>query len=98
MYHQGVTLHFTLRMKNATLLALGLLVVYGLVLCISPLRTSFDLVALGIKDYLLIRVAAIGWGVILRRIWRARLIERFLLVDRRKYMYLLHPCEDKTQA
>jgi len=49
------------------------------VLCISPLRTSFDLVALGIKDYLLIRVAAIGWGVILRWIWRARLIERFLL-------------------
>ena len=64
---------------------------------ISPLRTSFDLVALGIKDFLLIRVAAIGWGVILRWIWRARLLERFLLVDR-KYMYLLHPCEDKTQA
>lgn len=62
-------------------MALGLLVGYGMLLAISPLRAYFDLVPLRLSDYALIGVAAIAWGLSLRWMWRARLLERFLQVN-----------------
>jgi len=63
------------------LMALGLLVGYGMLLAIPPLRAYFDLVPLGLSDYALIGVAALAWGLSLRWMWRARLLERFLQVN-----------------
>lgn len=66
-----------------SLLALGLLVGYGIVLVFAPLRTLFDLMPLGMSDYALIGIVAIAWGLGLCGVWRVRLLERFLQVDRR---------------
>jgi cation-transporting ATPase E len=65
-----------------SLLALGLLLSYGIVLAVSPLRSLFDLMPLGMSDYTLIGIAAIAWGLSLCFVWRFRLLERFLQVDR----------------
>jgi cation-transporting ATPase E len=64
-----------------SLLALGLLVGYGVVQAVPPLRTLFDLMPLGMSDYALIGIAAIAWGFSLFWVWRFRLLERFLQVD-----------------
>jgi cation-transporting ATPase E len=61
-----------------TLLAVGLLVVYLVVIAFSPLRTFFSLAALHIIDYLFIGVAALIWSIVQRWLWRAHLLERFL--------------------
>jgi cation-transporting P-type ATPase E len=64
-----------------SLMALGLLAGYGLILAIPPLRAFFEMAPLSIGEYALIGVVAVGWGFTLRWIWRARLLERFLQVD-----------------
>jgi cation-transporting ATPase E len=64
-----------------TLLAFGLLGGYGIVLAVSPLRTLFDLLPLGISDDALIGGTALAWGFGLYWVWRARLLERFLQVN-----------------
>jgi cation-transporting ATPase E len=64
-----------------TLLALGLLVVYSLIIAIAPLRAFFSLTALEVQDYLFIGAAALIWSIIQRWIWRAHLFERFLQLD-----------------
>jgi cation-transporting P-type ATPase E len=66
-----------------SLLALGLLVSYAVMLAIAPLRTLFDLMPLRMSDYALISMAVIAWGIGLCWIWRVRLLERLLQVDRR---------------
>jgi cation-transporting P-type ATPase E len=67
-----------------TLLALGLLVGYGVLLVIPPLRAFFELTVLDAHSYLLIGLAALTWLLVLRWIWRARLLERFLQLDWRE--------------
>ncbi len=64
-----------------TLMALGLLVGYGVMLAIPPLREIFELMSLPIVVYALIGVIAVAWALTLRLIWRKRLLERFLQVD-----------------
>lgn len=66
-----------------SLLALGLLVSYGVVLSVAPLRTLFDLMPLRMSDYALIGTGVIAWGTGLRWAWRVRLLERLLQVDGR---------------
>jgi len=66
-----------------TLLALGLLLVYLVIIAIPTLRTFFSLAALDIPDYLFIGGAALVWGIIQRWIWRANLLERFLQIERK---------------
>jgi cation-transporting ATPase E len=61
-----------------TLLGLGLLVVYLVVIAVPPLRAFFSLAALRPIDYLFIAAAALIWSFIQRWIWRAHLLERFL--------------------
>ena len=67
-----------------TLLALGLLAGYAALLAIPPLRAFFDLTALDSLSYLFIELAALAWAVIVRWVWRARLLERFLQLDWRE--------------
>ncbi len=64
-----------------TLMALGLLVGYGVMLAIPPLGAIFEIRQLPIGVYILIGVVAVIWGLTLRWIWRKRLLERYLQVD-----------------
>ncbi len=61
-----------------TLLALGLFMVYLVILAIAPLRAFFSLAALNTIDSLLIGAAALIWSLVQRWIWRMHLLERFL--------------------
>jgi cation-transporting ATPase E len=63
-----------------TLLALGLLLDYAVMLALPPLRKFFELMSLHMSDYAVIGAIAVAWGLILLWIWRARLLERFLQV------------------
>jgi cation-transporting P-type ATPase E len=64
-----------------SMMALGLLVGYGIMLAIPPLGAFFEIARLPVSLYLLVGVVAAVWGVTLRWIWRKRLLERFLQVD-----------------
>lgn len=61
-----------------SILALGMLGVYGVVMGVPFLRTFFELTPLGAIDYLLIAIVVALWALLLRFIWRARLFERVL--------------------
>lgn len=61
-----------------TVLALGMLGVYGAVMAIPALRTFFELTALRGFDYLLIAIVVAMWAFVLRFTWRARIFERLL--------------------
>lgn len=64
-----------------TLMALGLLVGYGVMLAIPSLGAIFEIRPLPIGVYALIGFVAVVWGLTLRWIWRKRLLERYLQVD-----------------
>jgi cation-transporting ATPase E len=61
-----------------TLLALGMLGLFSLVLAVPPLRTFYELTPLRGWDYLIIVAAVTVWALLLRFTWRARLFERLL--------------------
>jgi cation-transporting ATPase E len=62
-------------------LALGLLAGYCGVMAIPAVRNAFELASLPLIDYALIILVVISWAVLLRFIWRERLLERLLEVD-----------------
>jgi len=64
-----------------TLLALGLLAVYLIVVALAPARAFFSLAAFNTMDYLLIGAAALLWSMLQRWIWRAHLLEHFLQLN-----------------
>lgn len=64
-----------------TLLALGLLVVFLILVTIPSIRTFFSLFPLNFTDYLLIGFVTIIWGLIQRWLWRINLLERFLQLE-----------------
>jgi cation-transporting ATPase E len=64
-----------------TLLALGMLVLYGVVTAVPPLRAFFELTPLRGWDYLLIAAVVLAWALLLRFVWRARILERLLSLD-----------------
>ncbi len=68
--------------RRPALLALALLAAYAVILAIPPLRGFFDLAPLGGWNYLLLGVAAAVWAFLLRWIWRAGWLERFLDIER----------------
>lgn len=51
---------------------------FVVVLTVPPLGKAFDIASLGGVDDLLIEAAVIVWAVVLRWVWRTRLMERFL--------------------
>jgi cation-transporting ATPase E len=61
-----------------TVLALGMLGLYGMIMAVPSLRTFFELTPLRGFDYLLIGIVVAGWALLLRLIWRGRLLERLL--------------------
>lgn len=64
-----------------TLLALGMLGLFGAIMAVPPLRTFFELTPLRGWDYLVIALVVIVWALLLRFIWRNRLFERFLRLE-----------------
>lgn len=64
-----------------TQLALILLGLYLVVLATPPLRNFFDLVPMPLGEYGALAALAIAWAILLRWVWRARILERFLDVD-----------------
>jgi cation-transporting ATPase E len=68
--------------RRPALLALVLLAAYVVILALPPLRGFFDLASLGGWSYLLLGAAAAVWAFLLRWIWRAGWMERFLDVER----------------
>jgi cation-transporting ATPase E len=59
-----------------TLLALGLLGLYGSFFVIEPVRDFFELSLIPLADVMLIAVVAIVWAALVMILWRTRLIER----------------------
>ncbi len=64
-----------------TFVALGLLLLYGLILLIPATRDFFNLALLQPKDYLFLGLVALEWGLIQRLLWRTRCFDRFLGVS-----------------
>jgi cation-transporting ATPase E len=62
-------------------LAGALFLAFMVVLAVPGLRASFDLVPLGVLDYLFIGVMITGWAFFLRYVWRARLLDRLLSLE-----------------
>ena len=62
-------------------MALVLLGVYAIVLAVTPLRQFFELSLLGVNDYLILGSIALLWCLLLRFIWRSKILDRFLGVD-----------------
>jgi cation-transporting ATPase E len=61
-----------------TILAVGMLGLYACVMAIGPLREFFELTLLRASDYVLIGLVVMLWALLLRLIWRHRLMERLL--------------------
>jgi cation-transporting ATPase E len=61
-----------------SVLAVGLLALYGVVMAVPAARDFFELVPLRVSDYLLVAVLVLAWALLLRVIWRTRLPERLL--------------------
>jgi cation-transporting ATPase E len=65
-----------------TLLAVGMLAAFLVLLAVPPLREMYDLVPLwDVTDYLVIAAIIAIWAVALRLMWRTRLVDRYLSVD-----------------
>ncbi|HET8844843.1 MAG TPA: HAD-IC family P-type ATPase [Ktedonobacteraceae bacterium] len=65
-----------------TLLALGLLVVFLIVVALPIVSGFFSLTPLSLVEYLFIGAVTLLWGLVQRWLWRARLLERFLQLDK----------------
>jgi cation-transporting ATPase E len=64
--------------RRPALLAGAMLVLYGLVVALPPLRDFFELVPLRAIDYAALAAVVAAWALALRFAWRAQLLERIL--------------------
>ncbi|UCG25235.1 MAG: HAD-IC family P-type ATPase, partial [Chloroflexota bacterium] len=67
--------------KRPTILAVGMLLLFGLFLVVPALRNFYGLALLKKPvDYFIIALAVVAWALLLRFTWRARLVDRYLNV------------------
>jgi cation-transporting ATPase E len=64
-----------------SVLALGMLALYGVIVAVPVFREFFELTMLRWWDYLLLAALAVGWALLLRVVWRARVFERLFSLD-----------------
>lgn len=64
-----------------TLLAFVIFLLMALAVIIKPIRDFYGLIPMRPRDYLIISGVVIIWTFVVRHIWRARLVERYLNVD-----------------
>jgi cation-transporting ATPase E len=62
--------------RRPTILALGMLILYGLIMAFG--RDFFELAALQPRDWVVLGAAAAAWGFFARFAWRTHLFERLL--------------------
>jgi cation-transporting ATPase E len=67
--------------RRPAILALGLLAAFIVFLLLPRAGGFFDFSRLKYYDYFIIGAVSIVWGIILRKVWRSRLLDRFLEVD-----------------
>jgi cation-transporting ATPase E len=67
--------------RRPSLLALGLGLLYGFILAVPGLRAFFTLYPLNVTMWLLLVATIALWALVLRWLWRTRLVERFLGVE-----------------
>ncbi len=67
--------------KRLVVLVLGLLAVYLFIMADPALRRFWELLPLEWIDWAIVAAAVAVWTVVLRYVWRARLIERFLKLE-----------------
>ena len=67
--------------RRPAILALGLLAAFIIFLLFPRAGGFFDFSRLKYYDYFIIGGVSIVWGFILRKVWRTRLLDRFLEVD-----------------
>ncbi|MCC6613424.1 MAG: HAD-IC family P-type ATPase [Anaerolineae bacterium] len=65
-----------------TLLAIGLFVVYMIIVLAEPLRSFFEMIDLPLLAYVGLGAITLIWMLLLRRAWRHSWLERFLQIDR----------------
>ena len=61
-----------------TKLAIGMFGFYVLSLIVPPFRTFFELRPLPLKDYLVLAMIAVVWGIAIREIWRQKVMGRLM--------------------
>ncbi len=66
------------RDRRPAYLAVGLLSAYAVIMLTPALRSFFELVQLGFQDYAIMGGIALAWALVLRWVWRSRILERFL--------------------
>ena len=64
-----------------SLLAFGMLVLYGVIVAVPPLREFFELITLRWWDYPLLIALAAAWALLMHFVWRARVFERLFSLD-----------------
>lgn len=64
-----------------TFVALGLLIVYIIIILVAPLREFFELRLLSPVNYLILGLIALVWCLLIRYSWRKRVLDNFLSVD-----------------
>lgn len=64
-----------------SLLAVAMLVLFGVVMGVPGLRNFFELVPLNGWDYLILIILALVWALFQRMVWRSHLYERLLGIE-----------------
>ena len=64
--------------RRPTILAVLLLVAFAAILAVPPLRESFELAALAPTARAVLGLATAAWALLVRRVWRAHLLDRLL--------------------
>ena len=67
--------------KRVNYLVLGMCIVAVLLIAVPPLRSLFSLKLLDWLDYLTIAVCVVIWLFVVRWVWRARIMDRFLALE-----------------
>ena len=68
--------------RRPTWLAIGMFIAFVVSLLFPPIRDLYDLVIFPkVSDWLIIVVVVVIWTFTVRKMWRARLIDRYLNID-----------------
>jgi cation-transporting ATPase E len=67
--------------RRPTILAAAMMLVFVLILIITPIRDFFELLVLPLHYYALIAASVVLWMLAVREVWRRHLFDRFLNID-----------------
>jgi cation-transporting ATPase E len=67
--------------RRPTYLAIGLIGIYLVLLIVPSLGSFFDITPLSLKEFAWVVAAVAAWAILIRWIWRWRVVDRFLSID-----------------